>query len=695
MALSVGTRTRRALWHPAFLVPAGLVAVAAALGSSHLLVLLLALVCLTTARVVVGAPFDAKVQALAVQAGKLLTAAIFGLIYVVAFIPAWALSRPRWQRDVTAPPAWLHREPSPWGNERHPGTAEPSTGARNGHPVLVALGLTLALLLADQAIGALWNRVSPPKSAEGPPPTLINVSGSDAPPDPRAADPAMGGVPWANQYFDELNNVPAKFWPFIGIVNGTYSGEYVNGAGWTRASYEPPKGSIRGPLISFYGGSTMFGIGQRDGHTIPSEVARLAASEGYPIQVRNHGMSGFVSWQEMLLFEHLTDQGERPLRAVFYDGTNDVYAQRQPDTLGSPTNTEADQLADALESAPSSAETAEPTDGESGWWDVYRRDSAIARATTAVRDALDVPAGATPTVDDPTPQEQGQAAAEVYVRGRSLIESIAGRADIEPLFFWQPVPSWDDPATAYSHATAALSGPTVPIVDCLDEHPEVYLSDAHTNEMGARLVAKCMWDELEPAVAQWYEEEGVPRQERRPDVLTDLAEPLAHADLGLTATDLGPGWSGAIAVPNVVADCAAQLAGPEARIRTGPSYGRSDQTGQARLTTAVIELTDAAQVERLRSDLRGPAGTRCITEAATLRLGIEGDIDPMPLSSDQDPANVDAWVAGVRYSSLERDGQLAGAAVARTAQLVIIQGTGSVTGWAPDAVQRASLALAS
>src|SRR5690606_34238078 len=122
----------------------------------------------------------------------------------------------------------------------------------------------------------------------------INVTGREAPPDPQAHHPAMGGVPWAEDYFEELNAVTSSYWPFVMYRNDEYRGRYVNGEGWTRRSWSPPpEADVPRPLLSFYGGSTTFGIGQRDDHTVPSEVARLAAAQGYPVEVRNHGMSGF------------------------------------------------------------------------------------------------------------------------------------------------------------------------------------------------------------------------------------------------------------------------------------------------------------------------------------------------------------------------------------------------------------------
>ena len=87
------------------------------------------------------------------------------------------------------------------------------------------------------------------------------------------------------------------------------------------------------------GGSTMFGSFQRDGHTIPSEFARLAEADGIPVRVVNYGQLAYVNWQEVLLLQQLASGSSRPDLAVFYDGYNDLLSQfalghhREPTTL--------------------------------------------------------------------------------------------------------------------------------------------------------------------------------------------------------------------------------------------------------------------------------------------------------------------------------------------------------------------------
>lgn len=51
-------------------------------------------------------------------------------------------------------------------------------------------------------------------------------------------------------------------------------------------------------VVWFFGGSTMFGFGQRDEHTIPSEIVRSPAADGHRIEAVNVGTPTWAIWQE-------------------------------------------------------------------------------------------------------------------------------------------------------------------------------------------------------------------------------------------------------------------------------------------------------------------------------------------------------------------------------------------------------------
>jgi hypothetical protein len=74
------------------------------------------------------------------------------------------------------------------------------------------------------------------------------------------------------------------------------------------------------------GGSLVFGIGQRDDHTIASELVRLAAADGVGLEVRNQGVPGWTIAQEAAALRRAEDPPSRGDVVVFLDGFNDTVA---------------------------------------------------------------------------------------------------------------------------------------------------------------------------------------------------------------------------------------------------------------------------------------------------------------------------------------------------------------------------------
>ncbi len=160
----------------------------------------------------------------------------------------------------------------------------------------------------------------------------------------RPADPFAGGVsqagviesaalrdlPWVDAAAAEMGEVSGStvYVPYTGLALRDYSGRYVNVQNRVRASYVPRLPMDEALDVWFFGGSTTFGFDlQRDAHTIPSEVVRLAEADGIAVRARNYGAPGYVNFQETVLLEILLGLGERPDLVVFYDGINDVSAQ--------------------------------------------------------------------------------------------------------------------------------------------------------------------------------------------------------------------------------------------------------------------------------------------------------------------------------------------------------------------------------
>jgi hypothetical protein len=92
--------------------------------------------------------------------------------------------------------------------------------------------------------------------------------------------------------------------------------------------------------IYCFGGSTMFGFGARDSHTIPSELSKLIYSN-YPdlnIEIVNYGTQGYTRSMENIQFMNLILEQNEPHMALFYDGANEVLSAYQNNKAGMPMN---------------------------------------------------------------------------------------------------------------------------------------------------------------------------------------------------------------------------------------------------------------------------------------------------------------------------------------------------------------------
>ncbi|MEL7208163.1 MAG: SGNH/GDSL hydrolase family protein, partial [Actinomycetota bacterium] len=250
--------------------------------------------------------------------------------------------------------------------------------------------------------------------------------------------------------------------------------------------------------VWFFGGSTMFGEGQRDEHTIPSEIARIAADEGLTVRPVNFGHQGWVLWQEMLKFEQEVAREGPPDLAIFYDGVNDynlqvVYGGGQPlhDELA---RCEASGQDGAVPLPAGSV-------GESpSVWRTYRStslfDKLLDRAGSL---ALGRPAGATPS--DPEDERLGERFVEIvadvseaYGRSVERTQAVAAAAETPVRLFWQPVRGQ---GPDYGALARQVPDGVTDISDTFDDVTEpIFIDGGHTNEAGARIVAERLFAEV-------------------------------------------------------------------------------------------------------------------------------------------------------------------------------------------------------
>ena len=363
--------------------------------------------------------------------------------------------------------------------------------------VPAVVGWLVLVAVADLAVGALIGRGAAPE----PPPDLLlagptsqapDDSGGGGTVDPRVDVAAMAGAPWAEDYWEQFHSLEYEFVPFLPSYQRDSSLPYINVEDGVRRSYQPAGLTPDAPVVWFFGGSTMWGEGQRDLHTTASYVARLAERRGVTLRAVNFGERGRAHWEEMLRFERALaepPEGGTPDVVVFYDGVNDIKVQ-DPSAGGTPSDdpTKYTTSGSFVNSVPPVL-SADAPEASEPWLDTILERSLVLRLAGGV--GLESPASAD---DAPTIDQMVTRTLAVYERGRALSTALAERAGVRPLFFWQPLFSNAQVGSPASLVRQRLTPPTIDITRAVDGVPydTVYLDGAHINERGAELVAEAM-----------------------------------------------------------------------------------------------------------------------------------------------------------------------------------------------------------
>jgi hypothetical protein len=150
-------------------------------------------------------------------------------------------------------------------------------------------------------------------------------------PERAALADAYGGAVWSAEYFDEFRREVRVDWrPYVGWWQRPLRGAYVtlDERGLRPTPGEHSAGADVMRIVCF-GGSTMMGMGARDEHTIPAELARGLAERGRYVAVTNYGQLGHNNTQEVITLQQLLKSGERIDVALFYDGINEMASAEQ------------------------------------------------------------------------------------------------------------------------------------------------------------------------------------------------------------------------------------------------------------------------------------------------------------------------------------------------------------------------------
>jgi lysophospholipase L1-like esterase len=176
---------------------------------------------------------------------------------------------------------------------------------------------------------------------------LLPDPGAWAPMDPAAVAPdrtlaaAVADDPWTDDYWREHRAAKDTGWrSWVYWRRGPHAGDIINvdahGFRATPATTTTPRGEIW-----IFGGSLVWGTGNRDQGTLPAQIEHLLAEQAPELGLRvlNFGESGYVSRQSLAAFDSaLRCSGPKPAMAVFVDGANDVYAALQAGRAGLPQN---------------------------------------------------------------------------------------------------------------------------------------------------------------------------------------------------------------------------------------------------------------------------------------------------------------------------------------------------------------------
>lgn len=127
--------------------------------------------------------------------------------------------------------------------------------------------------------------------------------------------PAYRGVPWADQL--QRDQGEQVNW------DDDVSTEYFNS---TRGVRRTLRSTCRCPKVTVWlsGGSAVVGLGQRDDHTVASELVRIGEANGLALDVVNLGRSGQSMIEEVPRIRELLATTGPPDLIVFLNGWNDV-----------------------------------------------------------------------------------------------------------------------------------------------------------------------------------------------------------------------------------------------------------------------------------------------------------------------------------------------------------------------------------
>jgi lysophospholipase L1-like esterase len=293
---------------------------------------------------------------------------------------------------------------------------------------------------------------------------------------------AFAGVDFADELKSEQDTFSNEYLrpsEAGGYDAADFEGRFTNVSDGARRTLAPtPCPECPSATVWLSGGSAAFGLGQRDEHTVASELVRLAAEDGIALTVINIGVPGYTIHQEAQKIEARLARTDRPPDLIlFFNGYNDV-------------------VGTVMDSTVNGIRPDEPTVMDV---DVIRRFTG---------EGLD------PWSVGP-PEQIGRLAAEKYERVRSRVGALIENSGIDALYAFQPdalasseqyaqveqIYEVGDRVRAHfdgslETASRNLSPPVIGLRHLFDEAPPVFADLVHTNEEGARRVAGALYPSI-------------------------------------------------------------------------------------------------------------------------------------------------------------------------------------------------------
>jgi len=247
---------------------------------------------------------------------------------------------------------------------------------------------------------------------------------------------AFANSPWVNDYFAEDHRAAILDWhSYVYWRLRPFHGRYMNvDENGIRRTWQSPDSAAAGALnIFMLGGSTTWGNGSRDDHTVPSELSRLLHEHGVKAHVTNFGESGYVSMQELITLELQLRKGNIPDLVVFYDGVNDTYSAWQQGQAGIPQNEHSRVVEFNMSNPKRRAQRAQLLLKE------YASQLALRRfADSIVKHIVPKRRGAGAPVAAPNDDALAQDVLNTYAGQMELVRALANTYGFKYVFFWQP-----------------------------------------------------------------------------------------------------------------------------------------------------------------------------------------------------------------------------------------------------------------